>query len=117
VHFSVVPTKTAKQQALKAIAILRALIPIERAKLQLRLVLSDREVGETRAWLEGLDAEMITGESAIVGEGGHRPSHTLDLEVDPGLYIRQQSMIQTRIDVTNLYSTPGPLPAKIQKVT
>jgi hypothetical protein len=26
-------------------------------------------------------------------------------------------MIQTRIDVTNLYSTPGPLPAKIQKVT
>jgi hypothetical protein len=37
--------------------------------------------------------------------------------VDPGLYIRQQSMIQTRIDVTNLYSTPGPLPAKIQKVT
>ena len=86
VHFSVVPTKTAKQQALKAIASLRALIPIERAKLQLRLVLSDREVGETRAWLEGLDAEMITGESAIVGEGGHRPSHTLDLEVDPGLY-------------------------------
>jgi ribosome maturation protein SDO1 len=85
VHFSVIPTKTAKQQALKAITSLKAIIPIERSKMHLRLMVGDGEVKEVRGWLEGLDAECIVGESAILG-GEDGAVHSLDLEVDPGLF-------------------------------
>lgn len=40
-HFAVLPTKSAKQQALKAIAVLREHLPIERAKMRLRLTVPD----------------------------------------------------------------------------
>ena len=82
VHFAVVPTKSAKQQSLKAIAALKAILAIERAKMQLRLTVPAREGAEVRAWLDKLDPDMVTGESSIVG--GEEAS--LELLVDPGLY-------------------------------
>lgn len=38
-HFSVNPAKTAKQQALKAVAVLKELLPIERARMRVRVTL------------------------------------------------------------------------------
>lgn len=50
-HFSVVPGKPAKSQALKAIAALRDVINIERAKIALRVNTPVHSIAVTRSWL------------------------------------------------------------------
>ena len=50
-HFSVVPGKAAKSQALKAIAALRDVINIERAKIALRINTPVHSIAVTRSWL------------------------------------------------------------------
>lgn len=86
--FSVVPGKSAKQQALKAISILREHIPIERAKMGLRVSVPAKAVCLARAFLNALSIELIIGESAIVT--GDAPSEadvaSLDLLAEPGFF-------------------------------
>ena len=82
VHFAVAPAKSAKSQALKAVAALRARIPIERAKMQLRVTLGDpAQVGAARTWLGALCPGMALNESAGGGE-----TASLDMVADPGMF-------------------------------
>ena len=83
VHFAVAPTKSAKSQALKAVAALRARIPIERAKMQLRVTLGDpAQMGAVRTWLGALAPGMALSE----GAGGSGEVAALDLVADPGMF-------------------------------
>ena len=83
VHFAVAPTKSAKSQALKAVAALRARIPIERAKMQLRVTLGEpAQMGAVRTWLGALAPGMALSE----GAGGSGEVASLDLVADPGMF-------------------------------
>jgi len=87
VHFSVVPTKSAKQQILKAVTSLKSILSIERAKMQLRLTVLSKNCGEVKAWLDSMDPEMTTGESSIIGSSvGEEDVTSLEVLADPGLY-------------------------------
>ena len=88
VHFAVVANKSAKQQALKAIIALQAVIPLERSKMSLRVTVAAGSSGggalrAVRAWLLGLAPDMIVGES---DGGGSGAAARLDLLADPGFY-------------------------------
>jgi len=87
VHFAVLPGKSAKQQALKAVAALRAIIPIERAKIQLRVTAPSAAGAEAlRAWLAAQDADATVGAGAPAGGGGASGSVALNVVADPALY-------------------------------
>ncbi len=81
IHFSVVAGKSAKAQALRAIAALKQHMPLERAKMKLRLTVPASDMGGDEgvsAWLSSMSAaverEEKSGSDLI----------TVEVVVDPG---------------------------------
>ena len=90
------PPVCAYAQSLKAVTALQAIIPIERAKMQLRVTMLQEEGGSAstalpavRAWLSTLSPDvaacLAVAESGG-GSGGGANARSFDLLVDPGLY-------------------------------
>ncbi|KZC15217.1 PREDICTED: ribosome maturation protein SBDS [Dufourea novaeangliae] len=79
IHFSVKPNRNAKQQALDVIPQLKAIIPLERAQMRLRVVISGKEARKLRDKIVKLTTKPETEE----WENG-----TLNLIclIDPGQY-------------------------------
>jgi len=88
--FSVSAGKSAKQQALKAIGALREHIPIERAKMALRVNVPSKGAGAARRFLNALSMELITSEMSIVPGGDAAASEgdvtSFDLLAEPGFF-------------------------------
>ena len=61
-HFALHPNRSAKQQALTVIALLRQSIPIARAHWRVRIALSDAEAVRARRQLLALNAQIETEE-------------------------------------------------------
>ncbi len=89
--FSVAPGKSAKQQAARAVAALRGTIPIERAKMALRIALPARDLPAARAALAALGGgDLVTGEASVVRDDGAPPDDAaaavLDILAEPGYF-------------------------------
>jgi ribosome maturation protein SDO1 len=58
VHFSVQPNRTAKQQSLEVIRLLRETMPIERAQMQLEIMAPKKEGKKVAAVVKDLVAQV-----------------------------------------------------------
>lgn len=58
IHFSVKPNRSAKQQALDAIPQLKASIPLDRAQMRLKIVLSGKESRKIREKISKLTSKI-----------------------------------------------------------
>lgn len=104
-HFSVNAAKSAKQQALKAISVLRKHIAIERAKMRVRLTVPSSALAEGSSLQRRLrkaeeeQALIREGESTLKegeGEAAKESSLTvLDLCIDPGYYRSLEDEVDT----------------------
>jgi len=79
IHFSVKPGKCSKQQALEAIPLLKASLPIDRAEMRLRISLSG---GQSKALAEKLEKFSKRVEDKTF-EGG---DFSMVMLIDPGFY-------------------------------
>ena len=91
-HFSINPTKSAKQQALKAVPLLQRTLAIERARMRLRLTVP-------RAAYAGLRSLLLDGMHAIVDdEGSLADMSFIDVTVEPGCYRQIDEEVTARSD-------------------
>lgn len=89
-HFSVNPAKNAKQQALKAVALLQRSLPIERARMRLRLTVP-------RAAYAGLRSLLLDAMHAVVDDEGRvGDMSTIDVTVEPGCYRQIDEEVASR---------------------
>lgn len=88
VHFSVKPNRNAKQQALDVIPQLKAVMPLERAQMRLRVLVSSKEAKKLRDKIEKLVTKLETEE----WDNG-----TLDLVclIDPGHYREINELVRS----------------------
>lgn len=88
IHFSVKPNRNAKQQALDVIPQLKLVMPIERAQMRLRIVLSDKEAKKLKEKIEKLSSKI---------ESENWNSGTLNFVclIDPGHYREIDEMVRT----------------------
>ncbi|XP_015120833.1 ribosome maturation protein SBDS [Diachasma alloeum] len=88
VHFSVKPNRNAKQQALEVIPQLKSVMPLERAQMRLRVVLSGKEARKLRDKTVKLASKVETEN----WDGG-----TLNLTclIDPGNYREIDELIRS----------------------
>ncbi|CAN0007569.1 unnamed protein product, partial [Hapterophycus canaliculatus] len=88
VHFSAHPTRSAKQQALEVIKKLKEVMPIDRAKMKLRITTdqepSSPELEHLKETLRELGVDGF--ESGAGASGGGGSGEVLDFLVDPGMY-------------------------------
>ncbi|KAJ8880962.1 hypothetical protein PR048_017435 [Dryococelus australis] len=87
VHFSVKPNKNAKQQALDVIPQLKATIPIERAQMRLRIVLTGKEARK----LQEKVAKLTT---SIETEDWNNGELTMVCLIDPGHYREMDDIVR-----------------------
>ncbi|CAN0193172.1 unnamed protein product [Ectocarpus sp. 6 AP-2014] len=91
VHFSAHPTRSAKQQALEVIKKLKEVMPIDRAKMKLRITTDEDSTPLKEALGEiGVDS-FENGGGAAAGSSGE----VLDFLVDPGLYRDVEEAVRT----------------------
>ncbi|CAM9117956.1 unnamed protein product [Ectocarpus sp. 12 AP-2014] len=91
VHFSAHPTRSAKQQALEVIKKLKEVMPIDRAKMKLRITTDEDSTPLKEALGElGVDSFDNGGGAAAGGSG-----EVLDFLVDPGLYRDVEEAVRT----------------------
>ena len=88
IHFSVKPNRNAKQQALDVIPQLKAVMPLERAQMRLRVVVSDKEAKKLRDKIIKLVTKLETEE----WDNG-----TLNLVclIDPGHYREINELVRS----------------------
>ncbi|XP_063220771.1 ribosome maturation protein SBDS [Bacillus rossius redtenbacheri] len=87
IHFSVKPTKNAKQQALDVIPQLKATMPIERAQMRLRVALGGKEARKLRDKV----ARLATSVEAEDWSGGELSMVCL---IDPGHYREMDDIVR-----------------------
>lgn len=90
-HFSPIPNKSAKQQALECIKQLRDHIPIERAKIKISISVPSKDSKPIKDYLEREDVEIVSqdwGASVkwicLLQPGLYRPCHELVQSVGKG---------------------------------
>lgn len=101
IHFSVKPNRNAKQQALDVIPQLKAVMPLERAQMRLRVIVSGKEARKLRDKIAKLVKKLETEE----WDNG-----TLNLVclIDPGHYreitelVRSETKGSGLLEVLNL---------------
>ncbi|XP_011297246.1 ribosome maturation protein SBDS [Fopius arisanus] len=95
VHFSVKPHRNAKQQALEVIPQLKSVMPLERAQMRLRVVISGKEARKLRDKIVKMTTSV---ESENWAEG------TLDLTclIDPGNYRKIDELIRSETRGTGI---------------
>ncbi|KAL3267731.1 hypothetical protein HHI36_006858 [Cryptolaemus montrouzieri] len=89
VHYSVKLNQSAKQQALQVIKLLKESIPIERAKMRIRLVIQGRAAKKFR------DRIVKTETIEIENEEKDQDSVTITFLVDPGQYREIDKIIES----------------------
>lgn len=89
IHYSVKPNQSAKQQALTVIKLLKESIPIERAKMRLRVVVKGKEAKKCK--------DKLTKLSTVEVEEESRDGDQLSIIflIDPGIYREVDQMINS----------------------
>ena len=88
IHFSVKPNRNVKQQTLDVIPQLKAVMPLERAQMRLRVLVSGKEAKKLRTKIEKLVMKLETEEWA---------NGTLNLVclIDPGQYREIHELVRS----------------------
>ncbi|XP_041379124.1 LOW QUALITY PROTEIN: ribosome maturation protein SBDS-like [Gigantopelta aegis] len=100
VHYAVKPTRNAKQQALDVIRLLKTHMPLERARMRMRLVLPVKEARRIR--------EKIKSLLANIEQEDWTPNMEIICLIDPGAYreidelVRSETKGQGTVEVLNL---------------
>nr|CAD7439638.1 unnamed protein product [Timema bartmani] len=95
IHFSVKPNRNAKQQALDVIPQLKATIPLERAQMRLRVVISGKEARKLRDKVAKLTSSIET-------ESWDSGALTLVCLIDPGHYREMDDIVRSETKGTGL---------------
>lgn len=101
IHFSVKPNRNAKQQALDVIAQLKAVIPLERAQMRLKIVIPEKEARKLKDKIVKLITKLETEEWDC-------GSLTIFCLIDPGQYrtidelVRSESKGTALLELINL---------------
>ncbi|XP_046744859.1 ribosome maturation protein SBDS [Diprion similis] len=95
VHFSVKPNRNAKQQALDVIPQLKAVMPLERAQMRLRVLISGKEARKLREKI-AKQATKVENES---WDGG---SLNLVCLIDPGQYREIDELVRSETKGTGI---------------
>lgn len=95
VHFSVKPNRNAKQQALDVIPQLKAVMPLERAQMRLKVTISGKEARKLREKIIKLATKM---------ESENWDNGTLDLIclIDPGQFREIDELVRSETKRTGL---------------
>lgn len=93
VHFSVHPSKAAKAQALELIPRLKAVMPISRASMQLRVACSSAQGAAVQAALRAAGIEALEDETWTGGSSCSEYGATL--LVDPGLFRAVEELLRS----------------------
>ncbi|VVC30465.1 Ribosome maturation protein SBDS, C-terminal [Cinara cedri] len=88
VHYSVKPNRNSKQQALEVIHLIKAVLPLERAMMRLKIESSSKEA---KKLLEKFSTFASTVESLHWDSG----ELTLILLIDPGNYRQIDELVRT----------------------
>ncbi|KAL1140639.1 hypothetical protein AAG570_000569 [Ranatra chinensis] len=88
IHFSIKPNRNAKQQALDVIPELKAIMPLERAQMRLRLVFSGKEARKMRDKL----SKLVT---SIETENWENGELNLVCLIDPGHYREVDELVHS----------------------
>ncbi|XP_063973932.1 ribosome maturation protein SBDS [Diachasmimorpha longicaudata] len=88
VHFSVKPNRNAKQQALEVIPQLKSVMPLERAQMRLRVVLSGKEARKLRE-------KTVKMASKVETENWDGGTLNLTCLIDPGNYREIDELIRS----------------------
>ncbi|XP_034942245.1 ribosome maturation protein SBDS [Chelonus insularis] len=88
IHFSVKPNRNSKQQALEIIPQLKAVIPLERAQMKIRIVYSNK----TAKKLKEKIVKLVTKIENECWDGGNLGS--IDCLIDPGKYREIDELIR-----------------------
>ncbi|XP_011506524.1 PREDICTED: ribosome maturation protein SBDS [Ceratosolen solmsi marchali] len=88
IHFSVKPNRNTKQQALDVIPQLKAIMPLERAQMRLKIAISGKEARKLRE-------KMVKLISKIESEDWYGGELTLICLIDPGNYRTIDEMVRT----------------------
>lgn len=100
-HFSVKPNRNAKQQALDVIKLLKETMPLERARMRLKIVFSGKEARK-------LKEKVVKLAGGVEQEDWEGANVTLICVIDPGLYrqmdeiIRSETKGQGSLELLNL---------------
>lgn len=89
VHFSVKPNQSAKQQALHVIKLLKESIPIERAKMRLKVNFKGKEAKKIKEKLIKMESVEVESEDRMEDQ------ITMVLLVDPGLFKDIDQLLKT----------------------
>ncbi|XP_073971640.1 SBDS ribosome maturation factor [Rhodnius prolixus] len=89
IHFSIKPNRNAKQQTLEVIPQLKAVMPLDRAQMRLRVALSGKEARKLREKLAALTTSI---ESETWDSGGELQMICL---IDPGRYRQVDELIHS----------------------
>lgn len=95
VHFSAHPTRSNKQQALEVIKRLKEVMPIDRAKMKLRVTTTEGDASPLKQALGELGVENYEKTVADGGGGGGAGETTVDFLVDPGMYREVEETVRT----------------------
>lgn len=88
IHFSIKPNRNAKQQALEVIKLLQETIPLERAKMRLKVTLSGKDAKRLKEKVTKLC-------STVEGEEWEGDKLVLTCLINPGHYREMDEIIQT----------------------
>lgn len=89
-HFSVNPAKGAKQQALKAVELLKRSLPIERAQMTVRVTVPAPEGKAMRSLL------LDTMRASLDGESHFGDAYSVDATLEPGFYKQLEAEVASR---------------------
>lgn len=95
VHFSVKPNRNAKQQALDVIPQLKAVMPLERAQMRLRVLISGKEARKLREKI----AKLATKVESENWDGGNLNFICL---IDPGQYREIDELVSSETKGTGI---------------
>ncbi|XP_012264011.1 ribosome maturation protein SBDS [Athalia rosae] len=88
VHFSVKPKRNAKQQALDVIPQLKAVMPLERAQMRLRVLISGKEARKLRE-------KIVKHATTVENENWDGGNLNLVCLIDPGQYRDIDELVRT----------------------
>lgn len=87
-HFSVKPNRNAKQQALDVIKLLKENMPLERARMKLKIVFSGKEARK-------LKEKVVKLAGSVEQEDWEGANVTLICVIDPGLYRQMDEIVRS----------------------
>lgn len=87
-HFSVKPNRNAKQQALDVIKLLKETMPLERARMRLKIVFSGKDARK-------LKDKVIKLAGGVEQEDWEGANVTLICVIDPGLYRQMDEIVRS----------------------